>query len=637
MWNIHNFEAETWRILELLTHSIYSNKEIFLREIISNSSDAIDKAKIESIKDTNYLKEWEEFEIKIRIDDTNKVIIIEDNWIWMSKEDLINNLWTIAKSWTKDFLDKLEDIKNSKNHNLIWQFWVGFYSSFMVASKVEVESLKHNEVKSYKWISDGKSWYEILDWNKIERWTIIKIYINEENTEFLQDWKLKELVKKYSNYIPIKIMFEVDDTNEIEKDWKKETIVIWKKWQLINEIKAIWKKNKTELTKEDANDFYKSISMDFNESLWYILINSEWILNYRSIIFIPKEKNMFFDINDPSREYWLKLYIQNILILEYSKDLLPVWLRFISWVVETNDLPLNISREILQSNPNLNKIRKWIIKKILVELKKIMKEESESYDKFLDNFWQILKEWIHYEHEMKEEIAWIVKFKSFLSNKLISFDEYITNFTHEEKNIYYISWKSEWEVLASPYLSQFRENNIDVLLFTSAIDSFILQTLTEYSWIKLKSVSSWDINLKNETEEEKQEKEELKKDFKDFLELTKNLIWSDIIEKVELNDKLWDAIWALKTPDWWMTPQMEKMMKAMWQHIPNQKRILELNPNTLLVKSMKLQFSLDIKSEKLQDMIRYAYLQAVLLEWWELNNINEFISLTNKFAWNYIK
>jgi len=650
MKKTHNFEAETGRILELLTHSIYSNKEIFLREIISNASDAIDKARLKSITDTNFLKEGEKFEIKIDIDKKEGTITVSDNGIWMTKEELQKNLGTIAKSGTKEFVEKLKAAKENWDHNLIGQFGVGFYSAFMVADKVEVTSNSaNNGDKAYKWISDWKTGYEIKETIKKGRWTEIKIFINEANKELLEDWKIRELVKKYSNYVWVPIMMKKIDTRTDEEKKKEPNKDFW--YEQVNETTAIWKKGANSVKEEEYQEFYKSISMDFNKPLCHIHSSVEWMVSYKTLLFVPLEKNMFKDLRDPNQEYGPKLYVQNVLILENAKELLPVWLRFVSWVVETSDLPLNISREMLQSNATLDKIKKALVKKVISELKKMSRKEPENYAKFLENYGEILKEWIHYEPELKESIAEILTFKSLNENKKISLDEYLEKAPEKEieveidwkkekkkeKTIYYITWKSEAEVLASPYLAQFKENNVDVLLLTDHIDSFIVQTLTEYKDSKLKSITSDDIELKEKTEEDKKKEEKAKKDFKDLLELTKNTIWAEKIEKVELNSSLWDALWALKTPKWWIDPQIEKMMKAMGQPVPTQKRILELNPNNSLLKEMKKEFKKDLKSKKLKDLMNYAYNQAVLLEWGELENISEFVALTNKFAKGYIK
>ncbi len=667
----HNFEAETWKILELLTHSIYSNKEIFLRELISNASDAIDKARLKSLTDTNFLWDDTTFKIKVTSDKEKNIILVEDNGIWMTEEELKKNIWTIAKSGTRDFIEKLKKAKEDGEHNLIWQFWVWFYSAFMVADKVQIETKSNLDEESFIWESDWKTGYEISKWNRKKRWTLIKLFIDEANKELLEEWKLRELIKKYSNYVAIPIMLEVE-----EKDDKWE--VKWKKWEQVNETIAIWKKSKSDIKTEEYNEFYKTVSMDYNEPLTHIHNSVEWMVSYKSLLYIPKEKNLFANMSDPNREYWPKLYVQNVLILENAKELLPVWLRFVSWVVETSDLPLNISREMLQSNTVLDKIKKGLVKKVLSELKKTMAKDEEWYKKFLENYWQIIKEWIHYEWELKEDIASVVKFKSLLKNEMISLDKYLEEARAEEvkendwccgwswncsnkkewdeccgkhkwdscckdeekkevKTIYYITWKSEAEVLISPYLEQFRKNNVDVILLTDPIDEWIIQAMFEYKWNKLKSVMSSDIKLAEETEEEKEKKEKNKKAFKDLLELIKNTIGTDKLEKVELNENLGGYLWAIKTPENWMTPQMEKMMKAMWQRIPAQKRILELNPQDKLIKSMQKEFKKDVKSKKLQDMISYSYYQAVLLEWWEVENIWEFIKLTNKFAGEYLK
>lgn len=650
MKKTHNFEAETGRILELLTHSIYSNKEIFLREIISNSSDAIDKARLKSITDTTFLKEGEKFEIKLDIDKEKSIITITDNGIGMTEDELHKNLGTIAKSGTKEFVEKLKAAKENSEHNLIGQFWVGFYSAFMVADSVEVTSNSaNNGDKAFKWTSDGKTGYEVSQALKEGRGTEIKIFINEANKELLEDWKIRELVKKYSNYVGTPIMMKELDTRN-DEDKKKEPNKVFG-YEKVNETTAIWKKGSNSVKEEEYQEFYKTVSGDFNKPLTHIHSSVEWMVSYKTLLYIPLEKNMFKDLRDPNQEYWPKLYVQNVLILDNAKELLPVWLRFVSWVVETSDLPLNISREMLQSNATLDKIKKALVKKVISELKKLSRKEPENYAKFLESYGEILKEWIHYEADLKESIAEVLNFKSMTENKKISLEDYLEKApekeieveidwkkeTKKEKTIYYITGKSESEVLASPYLAQFKENNVDVLLLTDHIDSFIVQTLTEYKWAQLKSITADDIKLKQDSKEEKEKIEKKSKEFKDLLELTKNTIWAEKIEKVELNDKLGSALWALKTPTWGMDPQMEKMMKSMGQAIPAQKRVLELNPNNALVSAMQKEFKSDIKSEKLSDLMKYAYNQAVLLEWGELENISEFVALTNKFAGGYIK
>ncbi len=659
----HNFEAETWRVLELLTHSIYSNKEIFLRELISNSADAIDKARIESLTDTKFLWDDTKFEIFVEADKEKNTITITDNGIWMNKNDLQKNLGTIAKSGTKEFLEKLQKAKEDGEHNLIWQFWVGFYSAFMVADKVWVDSRKASEEKSFRWTSDGKSWYEISEIDKKTRWTKIILFVDEANKELLEEWKLKELIKKYSNYVSVPIMMrEYDSRTEEEK--KKEPKEMW--FEQVNETKPLWKKAKSEIKPEDYKALYQSISMDWNEPLFSLYSAPEGLISYKSILFSPKDVNMYQNLADPNLDYGPKLYVQNVLILEHAKEILPVWLRFISWVIETNDLPLNISREMLQSNAITEKIKKSLTKKLISEFGKTLKNKREDYEAFWNNYGKIIKEGIHYEYDLKEDIANISLFKSFNESKLISLEEYLEkapekevkescecsheNHKHNEekecckkenwekqKTIYYIIAKSEVEANASPFMAQFRDAGIDVLILTDAIDSFWVQAMSEFKEAKFVSITSNDIELKEKTEEEKKKSEEVKKEYKSLTDFIKNTLWEDKIEEVILNENLWENLWALKTPKNGVDPQLEKMMKAMGQAVPVQKRILELNPKNKLIDLMKREFEADVKSEKLQEAIKYAYNQAILLEWWELENVWEFVNLMNKFAGGYLE
>jgi len=394
---------------------------------------------------------------------------------------------------------------------------------------VDVITRSGLDEKAHKWSSDGKSGYELEETTKEGRGTQVVLHLGEGNHELLEDWKVRELIKKYSNYVAVPIMM----------------------------------------------------------LLGHVHSSIEWTVSYNSLLFIPEQTNAFADMRDPNKDYGPKLYVQNVLILEHAKELLPVWLRFVSWVVETTDLPLNISREMLQSNATLETIKK--------------------------NYWAILKEWVYYEADLKEDIAQVLEFRTRTSDKKVSLDEYLEKVSGEEKTIYYVTGKSVSEVLASPYMAQFVENNVDVLLLTDVIDEWMIGVLDEYKWAKLKSITASDIKLKEETEEDKKKAETNEKQFKDMLELVKNTIGIEKIEKVELNPNLGDALWALKTPDGAMNPQMEKMMKAMGQPVPETKRVLELNPNNKLVKAMKKEFKADVKSRKLKDLTNYAYMQAILL------------------------
>jgi len=509
----HNFEAETGRILELLTHSIYSNKEIFLRELISNASDAIDKARLKALTDTSFLGDDTNFEIKVEIDKEAKTLSISDNGIGMTEDEMHKHLGMIAKSGTKEFMEKLEKAKEGGEHNLIGQFGVGFYSAFMVADSVEVVTRSGLDTKAHKWTSDGKTGYELEETSKERRGTIVTLHLWEGNHELLENWKVRELIKKYSNYVAVPIMMLENDARSDEEK-KKEPKEL--SFEQVNETKPIWKKSKTSIKDAEYKEFYQSVSMDFNAPLGHIHSSIEWKVSYSSLLFIPEQTNQFADMRDPNKDYGPKLYVQNVLILEHAKELLPVWLRFVSGVVETTDLPLNISREMLQSNATLETIKKSLIKKVLGELKKLRVKNPEGYAKFFESYGSILKEWVYYEHDIKQEITEVLEFATRASDKKISLDEYLEALTptlsqgekeqatdDASKTIYYITGKSRGEVLASPYMAQFVENGVDVLLLTDTIDEWMIGVLDEYKWVKLKSITASDVKLKEETEEEK--------------------------------------------------------------------------------------------------------------------------------------
>lgn len=624
-----NFETETSQILKLLTHSIYSNKEIFIRELISNSSDAIDKAKIKSLQDTKYLWDDINFKIQIDFDKDKKTISIKDNWIWMTEDELHKNIWTIAKSWTKDFIDKLKEAKQENINTLIWQFGIWFYSVFMVAEKVELITKSSESKKWYKWISTWEWNYQVEEFEKIDRWTEVIIYINSDNEEFLDGYKIRNIIKTYSNYIQIPVMMKQILSEEDIKNKKTA------EYEQINEMQSIWNKKKHEVKKDEYNNFYKSIWMDYNEPLSEIHLNIEWMINYNALLFIPKEKAMTF--LQPEQDYGPKLFVQNVLILENCKELLPVWLRFIKWVVETNDIQLNISREMLQQNTILNKIQTWLTSKIISKLKNLMKKKTAEYDVFLNNYSWYLKEWIHFDMNNKEKIAELIKYESLLKWKNITLDEYIQESDKEQKEIYFITGKNKSEILSSPYLEEFKNKNIDVLLMFDPIDEWVTQDLPEFKWKNLKSITDQDIDLWDKNiDDKKEEKETKEKEYKTLLEFIKKTIWEDKIESVNLSNRLGENIWALASKQWWVSPQMEKMMKAMWQPIPPQKRILEINPENKLVKTILEEYKKSPENKKLNDLALYIYEQSLIRQGGEIEDLKWFVDRMNKFAEKYL-
>ncbi len=612
-----DFNADVEQLIKLVTHSIYSNKEIFLRELISNANDAIQKAKLKSANDTNYLWDDVNFEIKIDIDLDKKTLTIIDNWIGMTKEELESNIWTIASSWTKKFIDSLKNKKDSdtKWNDFIWQFWVGFYSTFMVADKVEILTKSNEDKNWYKWISEWKSSYEVEVYNKKNRWTEIILYLNKDNEEYLDKNKIKEIIKKHSNYVPVSILMKNDD----------------KKYEQINDMKSIWTKNKNEVKKEEYIEFYKDLTFDMSDPLDYIHTDIEWSVTYKSLLFIPQKKNPFSTLNTEDKERWPSLYVQNVMIMNKTKELLPVWLRFVRWVVETNDLSLNVSREILQNSWVINKIQKTLVKEVLKSLSWKMKNNLVEYKDFFNNFWQILKEGIHFDFDNKEKIAEISLFYSMEKNDYITFDDYIK--WKEEKIIYYLTWLSIDDLKNSPYLFQFKEKNVDVLLMKDPIDEYVINSLQEYKWYKFKLASSENVDLMHswdkKTDKDEGINDDKKSEFSDFKKLIIEKIWKEKVSDVKIVDNLWDILSITKVKEWDITPQMKKIMKAMWQDVPDSPKLLNINKKHPIFKKIIALYNKDKKSKNIDKYIDFIYEQAVWLWTWEIENINSFMKIVN--------
>lgn len=619
----YEFQAEVSQLLQLLTHSIYSNKEIFLRELIANANDAIDKARIRSLTDSKYLWDDASFKISIDVDEEWKTITIKDNWIWMNKDELVNNIWTIAKSWTKEFIEKLKE--KAVDNNLIGQFWVGFYSVFMIADKVKVETKSNESDKSYIWISEGKWTFEMEEWTKASRWTEITIYVKDEESEFANENKIRWLINKYSNYVPVEIQM-LEQKNDENKDKERS-------YETVNETKSIWTKNKNDITDEQYNEYYSSLSYDFQAPLWHIHLDLEWMISYKALLFIPSQKSMFN--TEPTENYGPKLYVKNILILDACKDLLPNWLRFIKWVVETADLPLNISREMLQDNRVLSKIKSTLTKNIITKLGEVAKDKNEEYLSFLNNYGNVLKEWIYFDHENQESIGSLMRYYSLNENKYISFDDYTDKKKENQNEIYFLTGSSINEMKNSPYLEIFKEKWLDVLLMSDPIDEYVVMSLPKYKELNLVSAASDNVDLWT-SEEEKKEIEKIEQDYSDFLNHVKSVIGEEKIEQVKISNRLKETIGVLVTKDGTPSAQMEKIMKAMNQYMPWNKRIFQLNEKNEIVKAMLNEYNTNKDSDKLKDLILFSYDQALLNEWQWIEDLQAFLTRLNKFAKSYL-
>ncbi|KRS59643.1 molecular chaperone Hsp90 [Campylobacter coli] len=572
------FQTEVNQLLQLMIHSLYSNKEIFLRELVSNSSDALDKLNFLSVSDDKYKSLKFEPRIDIKIDKDKKTLTISDNGIGMDKDDLINNLGTIAKSGTKSFLENLSgDAK--KDSQLIGQFGVGFYSAFMVASKIEVLSKKALDDKAYLWISDANG-YEIEDATKEEQGTSITLYLKDD--EFANSYKIESIIEKYSNHIQFPIFMEKEEfipAKEGEEEGKTEL-----KISQINKANALWRMQKSSLKTEDYERFYEQNFHDSNKPLLYLHTKSEGKLEYNSLFFIPQ--NAPFDLYRVDYQSGLKLYVKRVFISDDDKELLPTYLRFVRGIIDVEDLPLNVSREILQENQILKGVKEASVKKILSELEKLKNKDKEKYLSFFKNFGKVLKEGLYGFGGEKDSLLKLMLYKSTKGESLRSLEEYKNDIQGEQKEIFYITGNNESLLRNSPLLEEYKQKNIEVLLMDDEIDSLIAPMLGEYEGLNFIAINQ--VEDKNElSDEEKNEFAPLVAKFKELLK--------DQVEDVRLTSRLKDSpsciVYDKNKPDF----AMQQLLKQMGQE-QNFKPILEINPKHAIFTGLKNNetFSADI-------------------------------------------
>ncbi|EIZ0997958.1 molecular chaperone HtpG [Campylobacter coli] len=572
------FQTEVNQLLQLMIHSLYSNKEIFLRELVSNSSDALDKLNFLSVSDDKYKSLKFEPRIDIKIDKDKKTLTISDNGIGMDKDDLINNLGTIAKSGTKSFLENLSgDAK--KDSQLIGQFGVGFYSAFMVASKIEVLSKKALDDKAYLWISDANG-YEIEDATKEEQGTSITLYLKDD--EFANSYKIESIIEKYSNHIQFPIFMEKEEfipAKEGKEEGKTEL-----KISQINKANALWRMQKSSLKAEDYERFYEQNFHDSNKPLLYLHTKSEGKLEYNSLFFIPQ--NAPFDLYRVDYQSGLKLYVKRVFISDDDKELLPTYLRFVRGIIDVEDLPLNVSREILQENQILKGVKEASVKKILGELEKLKNKDKEKYLSFFKNFGKVLKEGLYGFGGEKDSLLKLMLYKSTKGESLRSLEEYKNEIQSEQKEIFYITGNNESLLRNSPLLEEYKQKNIEVLLMDDEIDSLVTPMLGEYEGLKFVAINQ--VEDKNElSDEEKNEFAPLVAKFKELLK--------DQVEDVRLTSRLKDSpsciVYDKNKPDF----AMQQLLKQMGQE-QNFKPILEINPKHAIFTGLKNNetFSADI-------------------------------------------
>ncbi len=574
----HEFQTEVGQLLKLMTHSLYSNKEIFLRELVSNASDAIDKLEYLKLTDEK-LKGFETTpQINIKIDEEDKSLTIADNGIGMNEADLISSLGTIAKSGTKSFIESMSgDAK--KDSKLIGQFGVGFYSVFMVADKVDVISKKAGEDVAYKWSSDGEGSYELAPCIKEENGTIIYIKLkDEEISDYTSKYKIKEVVKKYSNHIayPIFMNFKEEVENEETKEKSFEN-----KREQINEATALWTQSKSSLKEDDYNQFYKTISHDSENPLLYVHTKAEGVSEYTTLFYIPSKAPM--DMYRVDYQPGVKLYVKRVFITDSEKELLPTYLRFVRGIIDSEDLPLNVSRELLQENKIMANIKQSSIKKVLSEIKKLSKDE-EKYKTFIKEYNRPLKEGVYQDYVNKDSILELVRYKSTNdTEKMTSLADYKERADTEQKAIYYIIGSDEKVLRNSPLLESYKKNNIEVLILDDKeIDEIITPSIGKYQDWDLKDITACEPPKTEQTEEEKKEIDEK---FASIVEKIKNALGSEV-KDVRTTNRLSDSPSCVVKDSSDPMASMAHMFRMMGQEMPESAPILEINPEHKIVQAL---------------------------------------------------
>jgi molecular chaperone HtpG len=570
------FQTEVSQLLQLIIHSLYSHPEIFLRELISNSSDALDKLRYLTLADEVYKTLPFDPRIDLELDEEKQTLTISDTGIGMSEEDLISNLGTIARSGTKNFLAQLSgDAK--KDSNLIGQFGVGFYSVFMVADKVEVTTRKAGEEQAWHWVSDGKSGFEIEPAERAVAGTTVLIHFNEEGKQYANSWRLQDIVKKYSNHIafPIFLTYDKSEWNAEEKKSEKTRVT-----EQVNAASALWRRSKNELTDDDYKELYKSITGDPADPLFWFHTRAEGSLEYTTLFFIPAKAPL--DLYQADYKVGVKLYVKRVFIMDDAKELLPQYLRFVRGIIDSEDLPLNVSREILQQNRVLTSIRTASVKKILSELKGIAEKEPEKYLAFIKEFNRPLKEGLYGDYANRETLLELVRFKSTKVEGLTSLAEVKSRMKDGQKSIYYITGGAESLLRTSPLLEIYKKKDIEVLLLDDDIDEIVFSGVDKYGEIELKAVNkaSTSDDLKDESEPESTEA------LKPLLEKIKTIL-GDRVKDVRASVRLADSPSCIVTDEDEPTLQMQQILRSMGQKdIPSPKPTLEINPEHEIVKKL---------------------------------------------------
>ena len=614
------FQSEVKQLLQLMIHSLYSNKEIFLRELISNASDAADKLRFKALSNPALYEGDGDLRVRVSFDADKGTITISDNGIGMTREQVIDHLGTIAKSGTKEFLTALGQ-DQAKNSQLIGQFGVGFYSAFIVADKVTVKTRAAGEVtdKGVLWESAGEGEYSVADIEKKSRGTDVILHLREDEKEFLNEWRLREIIGKYSDHIglPVEML-----TREYDDEGKE----CGEKWEKINKSDALWTRSKNDVSDEEYKEFYKHLSHDFADPVTWAHNKVEGNQAYTSLLYVPAKAP--WDLFNREHKHGLKLYVQRVFIMDDAEQFMPNYLRFMRGLIDSNDLPLNVSREILQDNKITAALRKALTKRSLQMLEKLAKDDAEKYLQFWKEFGLVLKEGPAEDFANKETVAKLLRFASThndSSEQTVSLEDYISRMKEGQKAIYYITADSYVAAKNSPHLELFNKKGIEVLLLSDRIDEWMLSYLTEFDGKQLQSITKADLDLGDLADKESETQKQQDEAFGSFIERVKNLL-GERVKTVRLTHNLTDTPAVVSTDNDQMTTQMAKLFAAAGQPVPEVKYTFELNPEHHLVKKVA-----DIADEtEFADWVELLLEQAMLAERGSLENPAAFIKRINK-------
>lgn len=616
------FQTEARQILHLMTHSLYSNKEIFLRELISNASDACDKLRFEALSDSSLYGDDAELKITVDFDETANTVTVRDNGIGMNRQEMIDNIGTIASSGTKKFLEKLSG-DQAKDSQMIGQFGVGFYSSFIVADKVTVTSRRADAAADMAviWESDGLGSFTLGHTTKADRGTEIVLHLKEDEKEFANSYRLRNIIKQYSDHISLPInMLKVEHKAEDEAEQQEEKAP---EYERVNSASALWTRDKKEISDEEYKDFYKHVSHDFEDPMAWVHNRVEGNQSYATLLYIPAKAP--YDLYDRDHKRGIKLYVKRTFIMDDAEHLMPNYLRFVKGVVDSDDLPLNVSREILQKNKVTDRIRGASVKKILGLLESMAKDKPEDYATFWKTFGLVMKEGPIEDFGNKERIASLLRFASTetgSADQTVSLEEYVSRMKEGQDKIYYITAETFNAAKNSPHLEVFKKKGVEVLLLSDRVDEWLVSHLTEFDGKTLQSVVRGDLDLGDE--EDKAEKEKLNEEFKSITEKVKNLL-DEKVSEVRMSQRLTDSPSCLVLNEADMSEQMQKILEMAGQYAPKAKPVLELNPDHALVKKLQ-----GLDDAALNDWAMLLFEQAALAAGNQLEDSAEFVKRVNR-------